>query len=279
MARGEMSVFEWIAMSEALGADGLEMYDGWLPVDADSLAEVRQAIEATGQVMSLMCFSPDYTHPDPVFRASQLDRQKRAIDQTVALGGTHCRILSGQKRPDVSRAHGVRWVVECIRQALEYAAEKQVVLAMENHFKDGIWEYPEFAQKADVFLEIIEQIEPTPWFGVQFDPSNNVVAGDDPVAFLEQVKDRLVSMHASDRYLAPGVDIADLKRTDSTLGYPEGLEHGVTGEGLNDYDAIFMILKTVNYDGWISIEDGMNGMEEMQKSVEFLRSMVGQYFS
>ena len=26
MARGEMSVFEWIAMSEALGADGLEFF-------------------------------------------------------------------------------------------------------------------------------------------------------------------------------------------------------------------------------------------------------------
>jgi sugar phosphate isomerase/epimerase len=33
--------------------------------------------------------------------------------------------------------------------------------------------------------------------------------------------------------------------------------------GLNDYDAIFDILAKHNYSGWISIEDGMNGMEEM----------------
>ena len=80
---------------------------------------------------------------------------------------------------------------------------------MENHYKDGAWQYPEFAQRKEVFLEIISRID-DPRFGVQFDPSNAVVAGDDSVAFLELVKDRVISMHASDRFLLPGHSLAEL---------------------------------------------------------------------
>ena len=52
----------------------------------------------------------------------------------------------------------------------------------------------------------------------------------------------------------------------------------MTGKGLNDYHAIFRILAAHAYQGWISIEDGMNGMGEMAESLAFLRAMVRQYF-
>ncbi len=277
MARGEMDLFEWIEMSRELGAEGLEMYLPWLPRDQAGLRRVRAAIAATGQACPLLCFSPDFTHPDPAYRRAQLAEQKRAIDVSVDLGITYCRTLSGQRRPDVARADGIAWVVECLREALEHAARREVVLAMENHYKDGFWKYPEFAQRSDVFLEIIDRID-SPWFGVQYDPSNTVVAGEDPVAFLERVKDRVVSMHASDRYLEAGTSLEDLRQEDGTLGYPKTLCHGVVGRGLNDYDAIFGILSGRGYRGWISIEDGMNGMDEMKASIEFLRAKIGEYY-
>ena len=56
------------------------------------------------------------------------------------------------------------------------------------------------------------------------------------------------------------------------------LRHGVTGKGLNDYHAIFRILAEHQYRGWISIEDGMNGMDEMAESLAFLRRMSATYF-
>ncbi len=61
------------------------------------------------------------------------------------------------------RAEGVAWVVEAIEKLLPHAEQRGVVLVMENHYKDGYWQYPEFAQASDVFLEIIEQID-SPWF-------------------------------------------------------------------------------------------------------------------
>ena len=46
---------------------------------------------------------------------------------------------------------------------------------------------------------------------------------------------------------------------------------------MNDYDAIFGMLAAHGYAGWVSIEDGMNGMEEMAESLAFLRRMSGRY--
>ena len=147
---------------------------------------------------------------------------------------------------------------------------------MENHYKDGYWLYPEFAQDIDVFVEIINQID-SPWFGVNYDPSNAVIAGQDPLEVLAAVKHRIVSMHASDRYLANG-SLEELKQQEGTTGYVNNLKHGVIGKGLNNYDAIFPVLKAEGFDGWISIEDGVNGIDELRESVRFLRTKIAEHF-
>jgi sugar phosphate isomerase/epimerase len=189
-----------------------------------------------------------------------------------------CRVLTGQRYPEVSREQGIEWVVEAITALLPVARESEIVLGLENHYKDGFWRYPEFAQKQEVFLAVLDAIPEREYFGVQYDPSNAIVAGDDPVALLERVADRVVSMHASDRYLLPGASLEDLRQSDGTLGYSPNLRHGVTGKGLNDYASIFRILAQHGYAGWISIEDGMNGMDEMAESLAFLRKMIATHF-
>jgi sugar phosphate isomerase/epimerase len=272
--RGEMDYLGWIHQAATLGAEGLEHYDGFIHHGPEP---VRQALAETGQTTSLLCFSPDFTHPDAAERRRQVERQKGAIDLCLALGGRFCRTLSGQAYPGLSRREGIERTVEGIRRSLEYAEAKGVVLCLENHYKDGTWQYPEFAQPEDIFLEIVGQID-SPHFGVQYDPSNATVGGYDPLTFLEKVKHRVVSMHASDRYLAPGATLADLRRSDGTIGYSDKLRHGETGKGLNDYDTIFRTLAGVGFSGWISVEDGMNGLDELRRSVEFLKRKREQYY-
>ncbi len=276
--QGKMDYLDWLRQAATLGAEGVEHYDGFFrSLDEAGVGPVRHVLKETGQTSSLLCFSPDFTHPDPAERRRQVERQKAAIDLCVALGIRHCRTLSGQRYPGLGRAEGIERTVEGIRQSLEYAEARGVVLCMENHYKDGTWQYPEFAQPEDIFLEIISRID-SPFFGVQYDPSNAVVGGYDPIHFLEVVKHRVVSMHASDRYLAPGATLDELRQADGTIGYSPKLLHGETGKGLNDYDAIFRILAGVGYAGWISVEDGMNGLDELRRSVEFLKGKRQQYY-
>jgi sugar phosphate isomerase/epimerase len=277
-----MSVFQWIDMARALDADGLEMYDAFFdsrePVYLD---QVRDAIHGAGFAVPMLCASPDFTNPDADGRKRAVDRAIELVRVTHRLGGPRavCRVLSGQRYPEVSRQQGIEWVADCIHQVLPAAREFDIVLGLENHYKDSFWRYPEFAQRMDVFLELLDAVPDRTHFGVQYDPSNAIVAGDDPIELLQRVASRVVSMHASDRYLAEGTTLDELRQTDGTLGYSPNLRHGVTGKGLNDYDAIFRILAEHNYRGWVSIEDGMNGMDEMAESLAFLRRMGAKYFA
>jgi sugar phosphate isomerase/epimerase len=278
LASGRMDYLDWLRQAATLGAEGVEHYDGFFrSLDEAGVEPVRQVLAETGQVSSMLCFSPDFTHPDAAERRRQVERQRAAIDLCLALGMRHCRTLSGQRYPGMTRREGIERTREGVRRSLEHAEQRGVSLCMENHYKDGTWQYPEFAQPEDIFLEIIGGID-SPHFGVQYDPSNATVGGFDPVRFLEKVKHRVVTMHASDRHLAPGATLDELRQSDGTIGYSDKLRHGETGKGLNDYDAIFRILSGVGFSGWISVEDGMNGLDELRRSVEFLKRKREQYY-
>jgi sugar phosphate isomerase/epimerase len=271
-----MTLAEWIEIGATLGVEGLEFYSGFIEDDPGFLEKTKSALTKHGLQMPMLCCSPDFTQTDPALLQREIEREKRMIEITAFFGGRFCRVLSGQRRPELSRAAGVAQVVRVITGLLPFAESHGIVLTLENHYKDNYWQHPEFAQKMDVFVEIVNRIE-SPWFGVNYDPSNTILAGEDPLELLEKVKDRVVSMHASDRYLKTGT-IEDLRQEEDSIGYAGRLSHGVIGRGLNDYDRIFSILNSVGFDSWISIEDGMNGREDLLESVRFLKAKIGKHF-
>ncbi len=74
-----------------------------------------------------------------------MERQKKAIDLSVRIGAKYCRTLSGQKYPGLSIAEGVARAAECITRSIDYAAKRDVILCLENHYKVGDWQRPIFA--------------------------------------------------------------------------------------------------------------------------------------
>jgi sugar phosphate isomerase/epimerase len=280
-----MTLFDWIEIAARLPISGVETYyptlenDG-APPSHKYLQSVKSRMDELGLQMPMMCFSPDFTQRDPQARAREIEREKRAIEATQALSGSFCRVLSGQKRPDISREEGISWTVESIQELLPFAQAHGITLTLENHYKDPLWLFPEFAQPADIFLEIVSQIE-HPNFGVNYDPSNALIAGDDPQQVLEAVLPRVVTMHASDRALQGGT-AEDLRKLDADPihGYASMVQHGVIGRGLIDYDGIFRMLKSVDFGGWISIEDGPDpdvGEQHLLESAEFLLAKTQEY--
>lgn len=275
---GSMKLSEWISLATKLNIDGLEWYAGFLEMaDESKWSYFRKLVEDEGKVIPMMCCSPDFTHPDEGFRKKEIAKQKRWIDMTHALGGQYCRVLSGQKRPELTIDLGVQLAAESIEECLPYAQDRGIILIIENHYKDDFWEYPEFAQKMDVFCRLVDRID-HPNFGVNYDPSNTYLAGEDPIELLKRVSHRVVTMHASDRYLKEGT-IEDLRKEEGgAAGYAKRLSHGEIGKGLNDYDAIFTELKSKGFNGWISIEDGVEGMEQLERSVSFVRKKMTQHW-
>ena len=275
---GTMLVKDWLDIAGQLDVDGVEWYSGFIENKESSNWRVfRSMAEDRGLEIPMVCCSPDFTHPDPGFRAQQVLYEKNFINMSSELGAKYCRVLSGQRRPEVSLEEGLNYASECIIECVQYAQERGIELVLENHYKDDFWEYPEFAQFIDVFCELVDRID-LPGFGVNYDPSNAYLAGDDPIELLKRISHRVITMHASDRYLIEGT-IDDLRNQElGSIGYAKMLKHGQIGEGLNDYDAIFSELRRVSFDGWISIEDGVDGVEQLKNSVEFLKNKISEYF-
>jgi sugar phosphate isomerase/epimerase len=275
---GTMKVSEWIELAVKLDIDGLEWYAGFLEMqDERNWKKFRDQVEMHGKCIPMMCCSPDFTHPDKDFRDKEIEKQIRWIHMTNELGGSYCRVLSGQRRPELSVDEGITYAADCISKCLPYARRMNVTLILENHYKDDFWEYPEFAQKMEVFCKLVEKINDA-HFGVNYDPSNTFLAGEDPLELLYRVSNRVVTMHASDRYLKEGT-IEDLRKEEGgATGYAKRLSHGEIGKGLNDYDAIFSELKRVGFNGWISIEDGIEGMDQLERSVAFVRNKMREYW-
>ena len=275
---GTMTLREWVDLAAPLGLDGLEYYSGMLELaDPARWAEARRTVEERGLVIPMLCCSPDFSHPDAEFRRVEIEKEKNWIRMAAALGAGFCRVLSGQRRPELTREQGLELVAQSIEACLPEAERCGVTLIIENHYKDDFWNYPEFAQKMDVFCELVERVR-HPRFGVNYDPSNAFLAGDDPLELLERVKHRVVTMHASDRTLIEGT-LADLRREEGGAeGYAKRLRHGEIGKGLNDYDAIFGTLRAVGFDGWVSIEDGVDGMDQLRASVAFVRMKLRQHW-
>ena len=270
LRRGEMDYVAWIRSAATLGGEGLEHYDGFFRSlrPRTSIPSIA-AMAETGQISSMLCFSPDFTHPGP--------GERRAAGRAAA-GGDRSRrqaryaFLPHAERPgasgSVARATGSRGRSTGSAARSTTPSARDVVLCLENHYKDGTWRYPEFAQPEDSFSEILERVD-SPRLGVQYDPSNAIVGGYDPIRFLEKVLPRVVTMHASDRYARAGRDAGrSASRATAPLGYSGQLRHGDIGKGLIDYDAIFRILARRGFTGWISVEDGMNGLDELARSVD-----------
>jgi sugar phosphate isomerase/epimerase len=274
---GSMTIRQWVDLASKLDIDGLEFYCGFLELaDKKMWLESKKMAADKGLAIPMLCCSPDFTHPDAKFRQQQIDAEKGWIDMTVALGGQFCRVLSGQRRPEVSREDGLRYAAESIEACIPHAKSAGVTLILENHYKDNYWQFPEFAQHMDVFCDLVDRIK-SPSFGVNYDPSNTILAGEDPLELLERVKHRVVTMHASDRYLKEGT-IDDLRKEEDSVGYAKRLSHGEIGQGMNDYDAIFRTLADVGFDGWISIEDGVDGFDQLDRSAKFLRRKMKEYW-
>lgn len=285
IARETMTIEDWIRRAPSMGIEGVELYPDFLErTDPDALARLRRVAEEAGVALPMMCSSPDFVDPASGAWDKAVRDMREMVDVMAELSPASswrsARVLSGQAWPEVPEAEGIARAVEGIQAVLGYAASKNVHLVMENHYKDGLWSYPEFAQHSSVFLAIVEKID-SPYFGVNFDPSNAIVAGEDPLELLDQIAGRVVSMHASDRSLRPGYSLDDL-RSHHGVGYPTALQHGVVGEGLNDYPAIFQRLSTEGFSGWISIEDGERGGEQgfadIATSARYLHGLIDRYW-
>jgi L-ribulose-5-phosphate 3-epimerase len=208
--------------------------------------------------VSLVCLSihQDFVDPRADFRRQQVEHTLKCIEIASLLGIPCIRLNSGRWNTiasfdDLMKARGeepvlpghtgdeaFKWCEDAIQQCLTKAAERGVVLALENHW--GLTRTPEG------LLRLVNAID-SPWLGALMDTGN----------FLEQPYEKLSA-------IAPKTVFVQAKT------YPGG------GEWYTlelDYTRIANILSDAGYTGYVALE--MEGKEHadtaVPKSIEMLR--------
>lgn len=251
---GRMSVGKWARMGADVGLDAIDLSILFVPYRSPAaIAALRRDVESAGMHVAMVTTYPDFTHPDPTQRKKELTLEQEAIRIAAALGAELVRVTDGQAHPETGREEGIRWAVEGLTRLVETTHDAGVTLGFENHAKPGAWEYTDFSQSPDVFLEIVRETAGV-GLGVNFDMGNAASFADDPVDLLGQVIDRVVSIHASD-----------------TAARGE-LRHVLLGTGVTPYAALFRRLKQAGWDGWICVEEAaFQGREGVEAAARFVR--------
>jgi len=143
-----------------------------------------------------------------------------------------------------------------LRPMLECCKDNGVYLGVEPHG-------PYTASK-ERMLRILS-LNDSPWLKVNFDTGNSFLAGEDPYAFLEAVKDKVIHVHAKD------IGGALLQERGKLSGTPVGC---ACGDGAIDWKKVVSILASVNFKGVLSAECGT--VEQAEKSLRHLKQVLGK---
>ena len=251
---GKNTVADWIQFGAALGLDAVDFSIKFFPQrDTETIKHTRTALEKHNITPCMLACYSDFTHPDAAQRVQELTDLKADIALAKALGAKFIRVTAGQQHPGTERAAGVQWVTDGFRHAIDAAEKQGITLAYENHTKGAPWNYWDFSQPTEIFLEILDALSDTP-LGVCFDTANPLVLGEDVLALLEQVVHRIVVVH-----------IFDLRE----VGVFEPVR---VGTGASPIPQIFSRIRQTGYDGWLSIEEASrSGQEGFTESIAFVR--------
>ena len=249
-----MSVAEWARIGSEIGLDAIDLSILFVPDKSDTaVRKLRREIEAFGIRIAMVTTYPDFTHPDQGQRERELELEQEAVWIAAGLGAEFVRVTAGQAHPETLRKDGVRWAIEGLKQLIKTTRDANVALVYENHGKPGAWEYTDFSQPPDIFLEIVDGTADL-GLRINFDTGNATAYHDDPVTLLEQVIDRVDSVHAAD------------------TAVQGQLQHVLLGTGVTPFSELFHCLKQGGWDGWICMEEAsFQGREGVEAASRFIR--------
>jgi sugar phosphate isomerase/epimerase len=212
--------------------------------------------------VALICLSTHQTFvsPDAARIDKEVEHTKKCIDICHELGIPCLRINTGRwgttgdfdelmknrgiepVLPGHTEEEGFKWCIDGIQRCLDRAAERGVLLALENHW--GLARTPEG------LLRILNSIQ-SPWLGALMDTGNFL---EDPYEKLKMIAPKTVYVQAKTYYGGGEWYTLDL-----------------------DYKRIAKILADVNYTGYVGLE--MEGKEDpdiaVPKSIALLREAFG----
>jgi len=251
---GRLTVAEWARMGRALGLDAIDLSLLFVqPRSVEQARVLRRQIEDAGSRVAMITTYPDFTHPESAQRRKEFDLAVETFGIAEALGADLMRVTAGQAHPSTGRAEGIAWAIEGLSRLAEAVRSSPVRPVYENHAKPGAWEYTDFSTPPDIFLEIARGTTSAD-LGINFDTGNAAAFAPDPLAMLDQVIERVVSVHVAD-----------------TAAFGE-LKPVLIGTGIAPLRAVFDRLAAAGWDGWLCMEEAsFQGRPGVEAAARFVR--------
>jgi len=249
-----LSFEDWVKIAVELKLDGIELYQDYIEDwEATHLHTMADFLRVKRLRVSMFTGTNNFAHPDPVECTHQMEQVKRNVDVARLFRTDTVRVIAGRWPDTIDRDKALRHVIACLSKVLGYARGNWIKLALENH--------PEIGIEMEDFRTLLQGCGPKrSMFGrtqnlmVNLDTSNTLLAGGWTEEFVEEVCDRVVHVHVSDR------DV--------------NLDHVPIGQGIVDFEPIFGVLKRGGYDGWLSLEvGGSGGKESIRESMEYVKEV------
>jgi len=239
-AKGEMDMLGFVDYAATLGIEGAELTSYFMPSPL-TLSE-KNALKLRAHMLGLDisggAIGNNFTYaPGSKEGLAQMRYTREWIDHYADIGAPVIRVFGGKPPGSISEKQAVQNIMTNMRIACDYAADKGVILGMENH---------DFLIDIDRMLPIIEAID-SPWFGVCFD-SGNIAPTSNPYKELARI--------------APYSVNAQIK-----------VEIPVNGKKEHtDLARVINILKNANYRGYVTLE--YESTEDPYKAIpEYLKKL------
>ena len=131
---GAMTLEGFVDECERLGLDGVELTAYYFQdTRPAALHALKRHCFGRGLHIAGTAVGSNFTQPDPEKRREHVQVTKEWIDHSVLLGAPCIRVFAGSTPEGVEEGEARRWAVSCLRECVDYAAERGVVVALENH--------------------------------------------------------------------------------------------------------------------------------------------------
>ena len=224
--------FGLIEAIQKVGYDGVEipLFEG----DVAHFEGIGKVLDDHGLARTAVTVIPDEAHSpvssDPKCREGALEHLKWAIDCCAVLGaetlcGPYHQPL-GVFTGSGAREDEKKWAADVHREAAQYAQERNnLTLAIEclNRFECY------FLNTMEDAAAHVKRVD-HPNFGTMYDSFHSNIEECDPAGSIEKHGDVIRHIHISEN------------------------DRGIPGQGHIQWDEIFAAIKTIGYDGWLTIE-------------------------
>lgn len=253
----------------SIGAAGLQVYATQGEFSPENLTPAKRRefldmCKSRGLAISALCGDLGQGFADPEKNPELIERSKRILDLAKDLETdvvtTHIGVV-----PADATCERFAVMQDACGQLAAYADSLQAHFAIETG--------PELSSVLKTFLDTLHSTG----VAVNLDPANLVmVAGDDPVEAVHNLKDYIVHTHAKDGRMLRSVDPMAVYSGMLIPGEGDPFVELPLGEGDVHFPTYLKALNDIGYTGFLTIERevGDNPEKDIRMAADFLRSLI-----